>query len=262
LINDPCLPPSIYQESVLALDLTSGLVNWVRQLTPLDVWTVACGVFGFYAHDPILCPGDFGPDADFGMAPTFVTGGSGSSTPNQKDTVVVGQKNGRLYALSAQAGQVMWDLQTSPGGVEGGLIWGIAVDDERIYFTAVNSDQVDFTLPSSGGAITYSAFGSASLLNGSLLWEVPTPFSSVSYAMPTVVGDLVLVATTMPLNATSAAASHGEFLALDKRTGRIVLDLAMDNVVHGGIAVQDEYVLFGTGYSSNVAPASFHVLKV
>jgi hypothetical protein len=35
-----------------------------------------------------------GPDADFGMAPSFVPGSR--STPYGKDTLVVGQKNGNL----------------------------------------------------------------------------------------------------------------------------------------------------------------------
>lgn len=263
MINDPCLPPSVWQESVLALDLTTGLANWVRQLTPLDVWTVACGIQGAVERNDTICTDNaFGPDADFGMAPSFVAGGPGTSTPYNKDTVVAGQKNGRLYALSAQAGQVFWSTQTSPDGVEGGLIWGVAVDDERVYFTAVNSYQTTFALQPSGGTISSSAFGSAALSNGSLLWEIAAPHDSLALAMPTVVGDVVLVATTKPLNVTGTAAGHGDFLALDKYTGRVLLDVPVDNTVYGGIAVQDEYVLFGTGYNGGTTPASFHVLKL
>lgn len=111
--NDPCLPPNVWQESVLALDITTGIPNWVRQLSPIDIWTVACGVPGLERIET-LCPGTFGPDADFGMAPSFVPGSA--STPLGKDVVVVGQKNGRLHTLSAQAGSILWSTQTNPGG--------------------------------------------------------------------------------------------------------------------------------------------------
>jgi len=260
LINDPCLPPNIWQESVLALDLTTGTPNWVRQLSPIDIWTAACGVPGVYERNETLCPGAFGPDADFGMAPSFVPGST--STPLGKDVVVVGQKNGRLHALSAQAGSVLWSTQTSPDGVQGGLIWGIAVNNEQVYFTAANSDQAAFTLSPSNVTIRNSAFGSAFLLNGSIVWEVAAPLNSVSYAMPTVVGDIVLVRTTNPINVTDPALFHGEFLALDKHTGQTLLDIPLDTVVYGGIAVQDQYVLFGTGYNGLTTPASFRIYKV
>lgn len=213
-----------------------------------------------YQYNETQCPGVFGEDADFGMAPTFIAGGP--NTPSGKDTVVVGQKNGRLYALSAQAGQVFWSTQTSPDGSTGGLIWGLAVDDERVYFTAANSLRTAFTLQPSGGTINYSAFGCAALSNGSLLWEIPAPHDSESFAMPTVVGDVVLTATTMSYNVTGSAKAHGDFLALDKYTGRILYDVAMDNTVHAGIAVQDDYVLFGTGYYYGPTHGSFHVLKL
>jgi len=105
------------------------------------------------------------------------------------------------------------------------LIWGIAVDDEQVYFTGANSDQAAFTLEPSGVTIRNSAFGSASLVNGSLLWEVAAPLNSVAYAMPTVVGDIVLVCTTNRINVTDPALLHGEFLALDKHTGKTLLDV-------------------------------------
>ncbi|KAL2350361.1 hypothetical protein BJ546DRAFT_1053544 [Cryomyces antarcticus] len=67
------------------------------------------------------------PDADFGMAPTLVPGSA--RTPYEKDTIVVAQKNDHLYAISAQAGLLFWSTITSPGGADGGLIWGVAVDN-------------------------------------------------------------------------------------------------------------------------------------
>jgi len=235
----------------------------VHQLSSIDTWTLTCGVTGLTTRNATLCPRP-GPDADFGMAPTFIAGGSAGSTPQGKDTVVIGQKNGLLHALSAQAGTLFWSTQTSPDGVEGGLIWGIAVDDERVYFTAANFDQAAFTLQPEGGTgttIYNSGFGCAALVNGELVWEIQAPDNALSLAVPTVVGDVVLVCTTYPINVTEPAGVHGELLALDKYSGRVILDKVLDNVGYSGIAVQDEYVLFGTGYNGVTSPASFYVFK-
>lgn len=61
--TDLCLPSNVYQESVLALDINTGNINWARQLTPLDSWTVACGWPPSFPRNMTLCPGHPGPDA-------------------------------------------------------------------------------------------------------------------------------------------------------------------------------------------------------
>ena len=121
--TDSCVPQGVYQESVLAFDAATGHINWSRELSPLDAWTVACTAVP--KINPSDCPPSPGPDADFGMAPSFVS--ASEYTPFGKDTLVVGQKNGNLYAMSAQSGELSWATATSPDGDEGGLIWGIAV---------------------------------------------------------------------------------------------------------------------------------------
>ena len=120
--TDPCVPQNVYQESVLAFDAATGHINWAHELSPLDAWNVACI---FTQNNPSNCPPSPGQDADFGMAPSFVP--ASESTPFGKNTLVVGQKNGNLYAISAQTGELFWATATSPGGDGGGLIWGIAV---------------------------------------------------------------------------------------------------------------------------------------
>ena len=121
--NNSCVPPNVYQEAVLAFDVASGHINWSHELSPLDAWTVAC--ISFPATNPSNCPPSPGPDADFGMAPSFVP--ASEDTPFGQDTLVVGQKNGNLYAICARTGDLFWATATSPDGYEGGLIWGIAV---------------------------------------------------------------------------------------------------------------------------------------
>ena len=248
---DPCVPKNVYQESVLAIDLDSGFINWIRHLSPLDSWTAACGFGGSLqkpnvSQIPALCPYKPGPDADFGMAPSFVPGGEG--TPQGADTLVVGQKNGNVYALSAQAGTVFWATATSPDGNVGGLNWGLAVDDSQVYFTAVNSDLKEWTLQPSGKMTNGSAFGSLNLVDGSVLWETsPTAFSIVP---PTVVGDVVIFGRTgnggLPIK--EYVMNDGGLIPVDKKTGEILKDYPLDATLHGGFAVVGDYVMFGTGY--------------
>lgn len=133
--TDSCVPQGVYQESVLAFDAATGQINWSHELSPLDAWTVAC--LGNSVGNPSNCPPSPGPDADFGMAPSFVS--ASGSTPSGDDVLVVGQKNGNLYAICAQTGKLLWATTTSPDGSEGGLIWGIAVGKPFFRFTFAHS---------------------------------------------------------------------------------------------------------------------------
>lgn len=71
-------------DSVLAIDINTGPVNWVRQVPSFDT----------KRNSPAVAT----PGADFGMAPTFIPADSGASTPCGRDIIVVGQKNGSLFA--------------------------------------------------------------------------------------------------------------------------------------------------------------------
>jgi outer membrane protein assembly factor BamB len=202
------------------------------------------------------------------MAPVFVPGSD--STPYQKDTVVIGQKNGNLYAMSAQTGELFWVTLTCPGAPTGDLSWGIAVDDGRVYFTVINIIDFTFTLQPSGQTANRSAHGAASLSNGTLLWEVPTPGDGgVAYGPPTVVGDIVLVSKTGsdPNGTLSFDSTVGSLLAFEKRTGKLLASFVLDGNFHGGVAVQGKSVLFGTGYNNlfnvrNPTGGSIHVMRV
>ncbi|KAK1777165.1 Quino protein alcohol dehydrogenase [Copromyces sp. CBS 386.78] len=241
LTNDPCLPRNVFQESVLALDL--------------DAWNLACagGLLGTPPPGAALqCPENPGPDADFGMAPAFVLGSE--HTPDGLDIVVLGQKNGNMYALSAQAGMTLWAVATGPDGLEGGLTWGVAVDEAAVYYTA-------------GGktVISSSAFGAARLKDGAILWQTPVPNNGTSFVTPAVVNDVVLNGVTGSFVPGSLfPEGPGSFTPLDKKTGRILEVKELDAYFHGGFAAVHEYVMFGTGYGGLDAPSagSFQVWKI
>ena len=266
LVPDPCLPRDILQESIIAIDIDLGIVNWVHQLPALDAFSAACGFPGVSPQNKVLCPQIPGLDTDFGMAPTFVPGST--STPYGKDVVVVGQKSGILYAVSAQAGRLFWSTATGPGGLGGGLSWGIAADDSRVYFTVINTGGLDWQIQPSNQTINRSAFGAVSLATGAIVWETAVPSNGTSYSIPGIVGDLVLVGKTGsdPNGTQNYDRSNGSLIALEKATGRVLLDFTLDTNFHGGVAVEDRYVLFGLGYNGfepmALVPGSFNVMKI
>ncbi|KAH8902116.1 Quino protein alcohol dehydrogenase-like protein [Coniochaeta sp. PMI_546] len=252
--NTSCLPPRVWQNAVLAVELFTGKVAWIKRFGPLDVWVLGCGIMGV-ATDPVSCPGTPGPDYDFGMAPTFVPG----QGKNGKDIVTVGQKSGYLYSLAADTGEVQWVTATSPGGVVGGLSWGIATDDQRVYFAGINSMARSWTLqPGNTTTVNNSVWGAASLADGKLLWETQVSNNDVAYAPPTTVGDIVLVGRVKPLGPITSG--DGPLVVLNKENGKVLLEYPLRGTFRGGVAVQNRYILFGTGYKG--LDGFLYVLKV
>jgi polyvinyl alcohol dehydrogenase (cytochrome) len=238
-----CLPSDVWQESVLAVDIPSGKVNWRKSISSLDGWVMVCGYAGAATTKSPLCPGRPGPDADFGMAPTFVPAALGAGTTGI-DSVVVGQKNGYIYNFNAVTGDIQWNVLTSPDADSGGLSWGLAVDDTQIYFTAINFGSRNLTLQPTGGSVNNSAFGAASLKTGEFIWETPSPDDQLAYTPPGVVNDLVFVGQS----GSDSVTIPGAVLALSKTTGSILQSWPVDSVQHGGITVQGGFMMFGTGY--------------
>jgi outer membrane protein assembly factor BamB len=266
LTNEPCMPRNVYQTSVLALDIATGKINWYRTLGPLDAWNAACNPELFPGSDTDQpgpkCPKNVGNDTDFGMAPVFVLGSE--ATPDGKDIIVAGQKNGNLYAFSASTGTTLWGRAVAPGGLEGGLSWGVAIDDRAVYYTAINSNRVNFTLPN-GDIVSSSAFGAVNLRDGSTIWQTAAPRNSSTVVAPVVVNNIVLTGVSGNWSdGNFFPIGPGSFVALNKQTGEIVLETPLDAYFRGNIATVHDYVLFGTGYGGLEAPmkGTFNVWKL
>jgi polyvinyl alcohol dehydrogenase (cytochrome) len=121
-------PPADTSDAVLAFDLKTGGLLWHRQATPNDSFVVAC-----FGVDKTNCPQDHGPDHDFGQSPILV------SLRNGQRVLVIGQKSGVVYAFDPdQDGKPLWQTRVSKGGPLGGMEWGSAADQERVYVP--NSD--------------------------------------------------------------------------------------------------------------------------
>ena len=130
-------PPQPSSDAVVALELATGRIRWIQQVTPNDIYISNCrpGV-----QNP-NCPERNGPDYDFGSPPMLTT------LPDGRDVIVIGQKSGVGFAMDPDRdGAVIWQYRAGLGGVLGGIEWGSAIDPEHAYF-AVS----DITHPQPGG---------------------------------------------------------------------------------------------------------------
>jgi len=115
-------PPTATSDAILAFDLDSGSMKWSKQLT-LDAWNASCG-----RPDKPSCPANPDRDVDIGAAPILRT------LPGGRDILLVGQKSGVMFGLDPdRRGEVVWQKQLSKGGPNGGIQWGIAADEDKVY---------------------------------------------------------------------------------------------------------------------------------
>jgi len=128
-----CLSLDDHFDSILALDLSSGAINWADAGLPYDNWNVGCGlsVPGFAIPPNNNCPNPKGPDSDFGQGPILLATGNG----NTNNTLVgAGQKSGMYWAFKSKSNKPAWATQVAPPGLTGG--WAaIARSNGKVLWT-------------------------------------------------------------------------------------------------------------------------------
>ena len=145
-------PPQPMTDAVIALDLQSGKVRWVRQLTADDTWTLGCRATN---TDNPNCPAALGPDYDFSASPALTTIGG-------RDLLVLPQKSGMTYALDPEKqGALVWQHRIGQGSGRGGQ-YGGAVDERYAYFGVGDS-----TTNAPGGMVAVN------LATGARVWRTP-----------------------------------------------------------------------------------------
>jgi polyvinyl alcohol dehydrogenase (cytochrome) len=232
--------PDNYYDSVLALDLKTGAVNWSNTVIPFDVWTVAC-LFGLPS-----CPNPAGPDFDFGQAPMLYSVDMGNGG-KRTDMVGVGQKSGQFWSLDPDTGAIIWVTQVSPGGIAGGLMWGSANDGNLIYTSSANSEYKPWLLIDGSNTIAgiWSALDSAT---GEIIWQTANPAGPYNAGGPvTVANGVVYVCSQDPL---------GYMFALDAATGTASWSFESGGSCNGGAAVANGKVYWGSGYTSIGGPSN------
>ncbi len=234
-----CIPANNWMDSIVALDLKTGRVNWATATIPYDAWTVSCIPF---LGDGSNCPQPAGPDYDFGQAPALFTT---KILGKQKDVVGVGQKSGQYWALDPDSGAVKWVTQAGPGGTGGGLQWGSAVDDKRIYTANSNSDSKPTVVR--GNTVNTGVWSALDKATGALLWQQATPPGRTGGLLGTTSGP---VTTANGVVFGCSLDVLGYMYALDAATGNILWEYASGGSCLSGAAISRGEVFWGSGYTN------------
>jgi len=156
--NNYSPPATVNSDSVLALDMSTGTIKWRRQQTANDIWNGTCRRPD---REAAACPDAEAPDVDFSVSPVLVTAGG-------RSMLIVGNKSGMIWALDpGQLGKTVWQQQVGKGSSGGGVLWGLAVDGERVY---VPNGFFDAKSPDASGGMA-----ALNLRDGRLLWSTPNP---------------------------------------------------------------------------------------
>jgi polyvinyl alcohol dehydrogenase (cytochrome) len=121
------LPWTKTSDAIMAIDVATGAVRWSFQGTPRDAWNSSCGT----DHSGANCPPpeeSIREDWDFGGSVVIAQRAEG------KDILLAGQKSGHVWALDPEAnGKLVWSRRIGFGTTLGGVHWGLAVDDHRVF---------------------------------------------------------------------------------------------------------------------------------
>jgi polyvinyl alcohol dehydrogenase (cytochrome) len=118
-------PATDTSDAILAIRMEDGSLVWKFQATPNDIFLTGC----MAQPDGPNCPPNYSinKDWDFGAAIMLAQRSDGS------DIVLAGQKNGVVWALDPDTGNLVWDTKVGPGGAMGGIHWGMAFDGQRVF---------------------------------------------------------------------------------------------------------------------------------
>src|ERR1700674_1578795 len=161
------VPATTTSDAVMALELKTGRIVWTQQVLANDAYTSACRSKG------VNCPTTNGPDFDFGSSAILVR------APNGKEILVAGQKYGMVYGFAPDAKvKILWQTRVGKGGLNGGVQWGMASDEQKVYAGVNDTSGVmntagpvgDATFdPSKGGGLT-----ALHLEDGAKAWFAPS----------------------------------------------------------------------------------------
>jgi polyvinyl alcohol dehydrogenase (cytochrome) len=145
--------PQPTTDAIVAFDLKTGAMRWSRQMYPGERDVFGC------TPGEVNCGARSGPDFDFGASPVLVT------RPTGRDLIVVGQKSGVAYALDPERnGEQLWRYRAGGGSGLGGILWGIAADNDNAYVPVA-----DIYSDMPGG------LHAVSLAKGTRVWYTPPP---------------------------------------------------------------------------------------
>lgn len=234
-----------YFDGVVSLDLKTGRVKWYTPVLPFDAWNVAC------LFEGPNCPDTAGPDYDFGQGPALFTVGHGR---HKRELLGAGQKSGIYWTFNPDNGQIVWSTQVGPGATLGGLQWGSAVDENRIYTAVSNSDFKPFTLttgPGAGQTISGGFWAALNPRTGERIWEVAADKPPLSpYPAGAIAPNQGMVSVANGVVFAGAMDSLGTMYAFNGATGQKLWSFESGGSVNSGAAIVKGTVYWGSGYEN------------
>jgi polyvinyl alcohol dehydrogenase (cytochrome) len=230
-------------DSVLALRMDTGRIQWVHTLTRNDNYIVGCenGSKG-------NCPLNVGPDSDPAGSQILRT------LPNGKSVLLAGAKSGLVHALDpAAGGRQLWAARVGVGGVLGGVEWGAAADATQLY--AAVSDVTVQNAKGPGGLTAVRIDG------GKQAWFTPAPVPVCAWGARNCTGAQSQAVSAIP-GVVFSGAQDGHLRAYSSTDGRIIWDVDTaqpadtvngvpavgGSLDHGGATVAGGMVYVNSGY--------------
>jgi polyvinyl alcohol dehydrogenase (cytochrome) len=229
-----CIPPGTpnYFNAVVSLDLKTGEVKWATGVDAFDTWTRGC-----FDNPHPNCPVPESPDWDFGGGVNLFVASDGKG--RNREVIGAGHKSGIYWTFNPQDGQILWNTQIGPGGTLGGMQWGTAVEDGRIFGAISNNSRKSYTLFPSGQVVSAGSWSALDATTGHIIWQTADPNGGIDPGAVSV-ADGVVYGGSMD--------SNGYMYALDARTGEILWQFASGGSVICGPAIVDGVVYWGSGY--------------
>ena len=253
-------PATVTSDAIVAFDLDSGRIRWVRQMTPGDVWNGSCPD---RASDHANCNDRESPDFDFAASPILVR------LPTGGRLLLAAQKSGVVYALDPdREGAPVWEQRVGKGGTSGGIMWGPATDEAAAYVAlsdATRGGAASAFDPAVGGGLFALA-----LDTGRLAWSTPAP--PCGDRDPCTPAQAAAV-TAIP-GVVFSGSNDGHLRAYSTTDGRILWDFDTvrdhptvngipakgGSINNGGPAVVDGMVFTNSGYSHHTGVIPGNVL--
>ena len=136
-------PPTDTSDAILAFNADTGELVWSRQMTTGDAYNIAC-----VRTERANCPQSNGPDYDFGASAVLTV------LPGGRRALIGAQKSGVVTAVDPdRRGEIIWQKRVGRGGRLGGVQWGMAADESKVY-VAVSDVRLKVVAPDVPGART------------------------------------------------------------------------------------------------------------
>jgi polyvinyl alcohol dehydrogenase (cytochrome) len=247
-------------DAVMAIEIDTGQVRWSRQLMAKDTYIDGC----WPRKDrplPANCPSALGDDFEIGASPILKDGPRGQM-------LLVGQKSGVVYALDpARKGATLWERRLSPGGALGGIEFGMAADERRLYVgisdvvTGPSGKPGLYALDIADGALLWSA---PNVVRPECRWRNHWCHGAISQAVSAIPGMVF------------AGSYDGHFRAYDAGTGKVAWDFDTGSTpirvldggdAHGGVmdgagpTIANGMVYVHTGYAGRSTAAAGRDLR-